>query len=84
MRATLSTKGQIVLPQAIRTELGLVPGSELEVTTEGDVVVLRRVSRFPPVTLEQAMGSVAYHGPTRTVEEMHSGVAEMLRSKAGK
>lgn len=48
---TLSTKGQIGLPLAIRTQLGLLPGSEFEVTTEGEAVILRRISRFPRVTL---------------------------------
>jgi len=61
----MSTKGQVVLPQAVRTRLGLVAGSELEVTIEGDAVILRRVSRFPAVTVEQALGSVAYDGPIR-------------------
>jgi len=83
-RTTLSTKGQIVLPQSIRAQLGLVPGSELEVTTEGDVIILKRPSRFPPVTLEEAMGSVSYEGPARTVEEMNEGVARMIRVRAGK
>lgn len=83
-KATLSTKGQIVLPQAIRTQLGLLPGSELEVTTEGGAVILRRVSRFPSVTLEQAVGCVGYRGPARTVEEMNAGVAQMLRARADK
>jgi len=83
-RTTLSTKGQIVLPQAIRTRLGLTAGSELEVTTEGDSVILRRVSRFAPVALEQAIGSVAYQGPVRSIEEMNSGIAEMLRARANK
>lgn len=83
-RTTLSTKGQIVLPQAIRTQLGLLPGSELDVTTDGDTVILRRVSRFPSVTLDQALGCVDYHGPIRSVEEMNAGVAQMLRARAGK
>lgn len=72
VKATLSTKGQVVFPQAIRNELGLIPGSEFEVTTEGDAVILRRVSRFPLVALKQAIGCVAYEGPVRSIDEMNA------------
>jgi AbrB family looped-hinge helix DNA binding protein len=82
-RATLSTKGQVVLPQAIRNQLGLTPGSELEVTTDGETVILRRVSRFRSVDLKEAIGSVAYDGPIRSIEEMNAGIEEMLRSRGG-
>lgn len=82
-KTTVSTKGQIVLPLAIRKQLGLVPGSELEVVAEGDAVILRRASRFPAVTLEEALGCVEYRGPVRSIEEMNEGVAEMLRRRAG-
>ncbi len=82
-RATLSTKGQVVLPQAIRNQLGLTPGSELEVTTDGDTVILRRVSRFRTVDLKDAIGCVAYNGPVRSIEEMNAGIDEMLRSRVG-
>jgi AbrB family looped-hinge helix DNA binding protein len=82
-RATLSTKGQVVLPQAIRNQLGLTPGSELEVTTDGDTVILRRVSRFRTVDLKDAIGCVAYDGPVRSIEEMNAGIDEMLRSRVG-
>ena len=81
-RATLSTKGQVVLPQAIRAQLGLFPGSELEITTDGETVVLRRISRFPRVGLDQALASVAYTGPVRSIDEMHEGIGEMLRARA--
>ena len=83
-KATLSTKGQIVLPQVIRNELGLTPGSEFEVTTEGDTVVLRPLSRFRAVALEDAMGCIAYRGPVRSVEEMNAGIVDMLRARARK
>ena len=83
-KTTLSTKGQIVLPQAIRAQLGLVAGNELEVTTQGDAVVLRRISRFPAKKLADAVGSVAYDGPTRSVEQMNDAVAEMFRARAAK
>jgi len=37
----LSSKGQIVIPEEIRTRLGLEPGVQFVVVGEGDVVVLK-------------------------------------------
>ena len=39
----LSSKGQIVIPEAIRRRLGLDPGSEFVVLGDGDTIVLQRV-----------------------------------------
>ena len=38
---TLSSKGQVVIPEEIRVRLGLVPGTRFVVVAEGDVVVFK-------------------------------------------
>ena len=43
----LSSKGQIVIPEAIRTELGLEPGAQFVVLAERDVVILKRIDAPP-------------------------------------
>jgi AbrB family looped-hinge helix DNA binding protein len=40
MVTKISTKGQVVLPSAIRRRLGLQPGDPLDVKAEGDRIVL--------------------------------------------
>lgn len=40
----LSSKGQIVIPEPVRHELGLKPGAQFVVTGERDVVILKVVS----------------------------------------
>ena len=40
MRAKLSSKGQIVLPDAVRKQLGLEAGATLEVTIQEDRIIL--------------------------------------------
>jgi AbrB family looped-hinge helix DNA binding protein len=40
---SLSVKGQVVIPKALREALGLRPGDKFVVTSEGDAVVLRPV-----------------------------------------
>ncbi len=39
----LSSKGQIVIPEAIRHRLGLGPGTEFVVLEDDDTIVLQRV-----------------------------------------
>ena len=41
---TLSTKGQVVIPQRLRDTLGLRPGDKFVAVGEGDTVVLKRLS----------------------------------------
>lgn len=45
MRTTLSSKGQVVLPRQVRSKLGLQPGTQFDVSTSGETVVL--VPRVP-------------------------------------
>ena len=40
----MSSKGQVVIPEAIRKRLGLEPGVEFVVLGEGDTVVLKPIS----------------------------------------
>jgi AbrB family looped-hinge helix DNA binding protein len=37
----LSSKGQVVIPEEIRTRLGLEPGAQFVVVGEGDTVILK-------------------------------------------
>jgi len=42
----LSSKGQVVIPEEVRQELGLLAGTQFVVLGQGDVVILRAIS--PP------------------------------------
>jgi len=44
-RTRLSSKGQVVLPKALRDRVHLAPGAELEVWEEGDHLALKAVPR---------------------------------------
>lgn len=44
---TMSTKGQVVIPEAIRLQLGLEPGTLFVVVAERDVVVLKTLAPPP-------------------------------------
>jgi AbrB family looped-hinge helix DNA binding protein len=44
----LSSKGQVVIPEDVRKELGLEPGAQFVVMGEGDVVILKRIEARSP------------------------------------
>ena len=41
MTTTLSSKGQVVLPQKVRSRLRLVPGAKFECEIQGDIILLK-------------------------------------------
>jgi AbrB family looped-hinge helix DNA binding protein len=58
MTATMSTKGQVVIPRAIREELELKPGDDFEVIRRQDEVVLRRIGHRPRRRLSEHLKSL--------------------------
>jgi AbrB family looped-hinge helix DNA binding protein len=78
-KTRLSSKGQVIIPKAVRDRQGWRPGTELEVEDQGDVVVLRPAKPFPATTIEEVYGCLKYEGPPRTIEEMEEAVAREAR-----
>lgn len=74
--ATLSTKGQIVIPREVREAHRLVAGMRFEVETRGGCIVLRPIHEVPRTALEDLVGCTGYRGPRKTLEEMEEGIAE--------
>ena len=75
----LSTKGQIVIPRAIRARHHWEPGTELVIEDRGDVLVLRAAKPFPRTRLEEGLGCTGYRGPAKTPEEMDADIGDKLR-----
>lgn len=44
----MSSKGQVVIPEAIREQLGLQPGTQFVVVGQRDAIVLKSISRPSP------------------------------------
>jgi AbrB family looped-hinge helix DNA binding protein len=59
---TLSTKGQVVLPKAIRDSKGWGAGKELIIEETQDAVILRAARPFAPTKPEDVFGSLSHHG----------------------
>lgn len=77
----LSSKGQIVVPKAIRDALGWRPGLDLAIEKRDDCVVIRRRRRVPRRTVEEVAGSLKYDGPPVTLEDMDRAIEAELRER---
>lgn len=72
----LSSKGQVVIPKAVRDAHGWREGTEFTVEAEKGSLVLRPVKPFPRKTVDEVYGSAKYEGPPKTIKEMNEGVEE--------
>lgn len=60
---TLSHEGQVVIPEEIRRQLGIVPGSELELTLEGNTIRIEPKPADPPSSIESGYGLLVCKKP---------------------
>jgi AbrB family looped-hinge helix DNA binding protein len=80
---TVSTKGQIILPKAIRERRNWAVGTRLIVEETPDGVLLKAVPVFAPTRPEDVAGMLAYRGPPKTLDEMDAAItAEVKRRRA--
>ena len=77
----LSSKGQIILPKAVRDTHHWAPGTDFSVEDTGDGVVLRPIKTGQPTRLDDLVGSLRVKGSARTIEEMDSVIDAELRDR---
>lgn len=77
----LSSKGQIVIPKAIRQSHGWRSGQEFVINEKKGGLLLRPRPLFPPTTVEEVFGCLAYEGPPRSIEEMNEAVQQSVRAQ---
>jgi AbrB family looped-hinge helix DNA binding protein len=84
-RARISSKGQLVLPKAVRDEYGLGPGSEVDIEGVGETIVLRPRTRKRKTgriyTLDEVAGMLKYDGPPVSIRDMDRAVEEEFRRR---
>lgn len=81
MQVTVSDKGQITLPQALRQRLGIEPGNRLEIDPLADGTLRLRKLEVGSAGLA---GLLAVPGERpRTLAEMEDGVAQAVAERAG-
>ena len=73
---TMSTKGQVILPKAIRDQLRWDAGTRLVVEHTADGVLLKPLTTvFVPTRPEDVFGCLPHKGKPKTVEQMNAGIA---------
>src|ERR1700730_1028531 len=83
LTTTVSTKGQVILPKAIRQRRHWEPGTRLVVEDTPEGVLLKAAPVFAPTRPEDVAGMLAYRGRPKTLEEMDAAItAEVKRRHA--
>ena len=78
----VSTKGQIILPKAIRDRRRWTAGTKLTVEETPDGVLLRASPVFQETTLDEVFGSMRYDGPALSLEDMDAAVMREAKRRA--
>ena len=77
----LSSKGQLVLPKAIRDADNLAEGTEFTVERVPQGVLLRPLKPFPATRLEEVIGCAGYRGRTRSAADMERAIAKGVKAR---
>jgi AbrB family looped-hinge helix DNA binding protein len=81
----LSTRGQVVIPLAIREEMHLEPGTEFMVERQADGILLKPRRKRRKISFEEANAIIEslpkYEGPTISIEEMDEAISRRIREE---
>ena len=84
LTTTVSSKGQVILPAAIRRGRRWDAGTKLTVEETADGVLLREAPLFPATRPQDIFGSARHGGPPLSLEDMDAAIeAEIGRRHAG-
>lgn len=80
---TVSTKGQVILPKAIRDGKNWGAGTKLIVEETADGVLLKAVPLFSATEMDAVFGSLRSNRAALSVEEMDAVIAREAARRAG-
>ena len=78
----LSTKGQLILPKAIRQRRHWDAGTRLLIEDTAEGVLLKAAAMFEAKRSDEVFGSLKVSGPAKTLEQMDAGVIAEARRRA--
>ncbi|HLY55836.1 MAG TPA: AbrB/MazE/SpoVT family DNA-binding domain-containing protein [Stellaceae bacterium] len=81
LTATVTTKGQVTLPKAIRQKRRWYAGTKLIIEETKDGVLLKPAPLFAPTRPEDVAGCLKYDGPPKTIEEMDEAILEEAKRR---
>jgi AbrB family looped-hinge helix DNA binding protein len=77
----VSTKGQVILPKAVRARRQWLPGQTLVVEETAEGVLLRAEHPFPRTRHEDVAGMLKHAGAAKSVEAMDEAIARAIRER---
>jgi bifunctional DNA-binding transcriptional regulator/antitoxin component of YhaV-PrlF toxin-antitoxin module len=80
-KTKLSSKGQVVLPRAIRDAKAWRVGQLLAVVSTREGVLLKPLNPFESASLDDVVGCLRYEGKAKSIEEMDAAVAREARRR---
>ncbi|MCX7321263.1 MAG: AbrB/MazE/SpoVT family DNA-binding domain-containing protein [Hyphomicrobiales bacterium] len=78
----VSTKGQVILPKAIRDQRRWSAGTRLTVEETPDGVLLKAAPLFPATTLDEVVGMLRHDGAPLSLDDMNAAVAAEAKRRA--
>lgn len=72
----LSSKGQVIIPKALRAAHRWEAGQELIAIDVGDGILLKPKQPFQETTLEQVAGCLKYRGKPKSLDELENAICQ--------
>jgi AbrB family looped-hinge helix DNA binding protein len=82
LTTVISTKGQVILPKAIRDQLQWGAGTRLTVENTPEGVLLKSTPVFAASSIDALFGSMRYDGPALSIEDMNAAIAQEAERRA--
>jgi len=70
----LSSKGQVIIPKALRSRYNWSPGQKLAVIDTGDGILLKPSQSFKKTELDQVAGILKYSGKPVSINQMQEAI----------
>lgn len=75
-QTTLSSKGQVIIPQPFRNAHNWKPGQQPEVIDSGDGILLKPVKPFAATTLDEVAACLPFQGKAKSLAEMEEAIRQ--------
>lgn len=82
LTTTISTKGQVILPKAIRDQRRWSAGTKLTVEDTPEGVLLKAGPVFPETSIDAVAGSLKRPGRALTLKQMDDAIAREAKRRA--
>jgi AbrB family looped-hinge helix DNA binding protein len=79
---TVSTKGQVILPKAIREQRHWPAGTKLIVEETPEGVLLKSMPIFAPTDIDAVFGSLRSTKPALSIDAMNAVIAREAKRRA--